>query len=126
MGGGCYQRHAPAALPAGKRPSTHATGGCVSLWTDQDESGKSHPHLGSSPGPYSRQCLTILTELSRYLEPRVVKLIGKSAGRAPSLPVMPWHLPYNGGKRTENPQESKGKPHKCTENPQESTETPLL
>jgi len=29
------------------------------------------------------------------LEPRVVKLIGKSAGRAPSLRVIPWHLPYN-------------------------------
>jgi len=28
-------------------------------------------------------------------EPRVVKLIGKSADRAPSLQVGPWHLPYN-------------------------------
>ena len=25
-----------------------------------------------------------------------------SAGRAPSLRVLPWHLPYNGGKSTEN------------------------
>jgi len=23
----------------------------------------------------------------------------KSAGRAPSLRVLPWHLPYNGGKK---------------------------
>jgi hypothetical protein len=26
----------------------------------------------------------------------------KSAGRAPSLWVLPWHLPYNWGKNTEN------------------------
>jgi hypothetical protein len=49
-----YQRHASAALPPGKRPSTHGTADWVSLWTDQDESGKSHPHLGSNPRPYSR------------------------------------------------------------------------
>jgi hypothetical protein len=28
----------------------------------------------------------------------------KSAGRAPSLRVLPWHLPYNWGKSTEKPQ----------------------
>ena len=28
----------------------------------------------------------------------------KSAGHAPSLRVIPWHLPYNRGKSTENPQ----------------------
>jgi len=27
----------------------------------------------------------------------------KSAGRAPSLQVLPWHLPYNWGKNTEKP-----------------------
>jgi hypothetical protein len=27
-----------------------------------------------------------------------------SAGRAPSSQVIPWHLPYNWGKNTENPQ----------------------
>jgi hypothetical protein len=31
-------------------------------------------------------------------------LIRKSVGRAPSLRVTPWHLPYNWGKSTENPQ----------------------
>jgi len=39
----------------------------------------------------------ITTEQHRY------KLMWKSAGRAPSLRVLPWHLPYNGGKNTENP-----------------------
>jgi len=34
---------------------------------------------------------------------RTTQLIGKSAGRAPSLGVIPWHLPYNWGKNTENP-----------------------
>jgi len=28
----------------------------------------------------------------------------KSADRAPSLLVLPWHLPYNWGKSTEKPQ----------------------
>jgi len=28
----------------------------------------------------------------------------KSVGRAPSLRVLPWHLPYNWGKSTEKPQ----------------------
>jgi len=32
------------------------------------------------------------------------EVIGKCAGRAPSLLVIPWHLPYNWGKRTEKPQ----------------------
>jgi hypothetical protein len=32
------------------------------------------------------------------------RLIGKSAGRAPSLRVIPLHLPYNRGKSTEKPQ----------------------
>ena len=33
----------------------------------------------------------------------VNNLIGNSAGRAPSLKVLPWHLPYNWGKSTEKP-----------------------
>jgi len=32
------------------------------------------------------------------------QLIRKSAGRALSLRVWPWHLPYNWGKSTEKPQ----------------------
>ena len=32
------------------------------------------------------------------------RLIWKSAGRAPSLRVIPWHLSYNRGKSTEKPQ----------------------
>jgi site-specific recombinase XerD len=39
--------------------------------------------------------LTNLLEGFLGFETRVVKLIGKSAGRAPSLRVIPWHLPYN-------------------------------
>jgi len=31
-------------------------------------------------------------------------LIRKSADRAPSLRVIPWHLPYNWGKSMEKPQ----------------------
>jgi len=32
------------------------------------------------------------------------RLIWKSAGRAPSLRVMSWHLPYNWGTSTAKPQ----------------------
>jgi len=35
---------------------------------------------------------------------RTTQLIGKSAGRAPSLRVIPWHLSYNRGKNMEKPQ----------------------
>jgi hypothetical protein len=35
---------------------------------------------------------------------RKIQKFWKSAGLAPSWPVIPWHLPYNWGKNTENPQ----------------------
>jgi len=35
---------------------------------------------------------------------RTTQKVWKSAGRAPSLLVIPWHLPYNWGKSTEKPQ----------------------
>jgi hypothetical protein len=38
------------------------------------------------------------------------KNFGNSAGRAPSLRVIPWHLPYNWGRRTEKPQGSLREP----------------
>jgi hypothetical protein len=39
----------------------------------------------------------------QYIEQHI-SLIRKSADRAPSLRVIPWHLPYNWGKSTEKPQ----------------------
>ena len=38
------QRHAPAALPPGKRPSTHCTGGWVGPRAGLDGCEKSRPH----------------------------------------------------------------------------------
>jgi len=35
---------------------------------------------------------------------RTTQVTGESAGRAPSLRVIHWHLPYNWGKGTEKPQ----------------------
>ena len=35
---------------------------------------------------------------------RTTQIFWKSVGRAPSLRVLPWHLPYNWGKSTEKPQ----------------------
>jgi len=35
---------------------------------------------------------------------RTTQKFWKTAGRAPSLRVLPWHLPYNWGNSTENPQ----------------------
>jgi len=40
----------------------------------------------------------ITTEQHKY------KLIWKGVSRAPSLRVLPWHLPYNWGKITEKSQ----------------------
>jgi hypothetical protein len=45
------QRHAPAALPPGKRPGTHCTGGWVGPTAGLDGYGKSRPHRDSIPGP---------------------------------------------------------------------------
>jgi len=45
----------------------------------------------------------ITTEQHKY------KLMWKSAGRAPSLRVLPWYLPYNWRKITEKPQSRYGK-----------------
>ena len=40
------QRHAPAALPPGKRPGTHCIGGLVGPRAGLDGCGKSHPPTG--------------------------------------------------------------------------------
>ena len=45
------QRHAQAALPPGKKPGTHYTGGWVDPRIGLDGSGKSHPHRDSIPVP---------------------------------------------------------------------------
>ena len=47
------QHHAPAALPPGKMPGTHCTGGWVGLGAGLDRCGKSRPHRDSIPGPSS-------------------------------------------------------------------------
>ena len=43
------QRHAPAALPPGKRPGTHFIGCWVSPRAGLDGCGKSRPPLGFDP-----------------------------------------------------------------------------
>ena len=48
MGG---QRHAPTALPPGKRPGTHCIGGCADPRAGLDGCGKSRPHRDSIPEP---------------------------------------------------------------------------
>jgi hypothetical protein len=47
------QRHAPAALPTGKRPGTHCTGGWVGPRAGLDGCWKSRPHRDSIPGRFS-------------------------------------------------------------------------
>jgi len=47
------QSHAPAALPPGKRPSTHCIGGWVDITAGLDRCGKSRPHWESIPEPSS-------------------------------------------------------------------------
>jgi hypothetical protein len=45
------QYHAPAALPPGKRPISHFTGGWVGSRAGLDGCGKSRPHRDLIPGP---------------------------------------------------------------------------
>jgi hypothetical protein len=47
------QRHAPAAVPPGKRPGTCYTGCYVGLGTGMDGCLKSQPHRNSIPSPSS-------------------------------------------------------------------------
>jgi len=47
------QRHAPAALPQGKRLGTHCIGGWLGPRAGLDRCGKSRPHRDSIPGPPS-------------------------------------------------------------------------
>jgi hypothetical protein len=51
-----------------------------------------------------------------YIEQHKLQLIWKSAGRALSLRVLPWHLPYNRGKSTEKPANLNGIIHKYQKN----------
>jgi len=44
------------------------------------------------------------TEQHKQYTEQHKQLTGKSVGRAPSLRVIPWHLPYNWGKSMEKPQ----------------------
>ena len=44
------QRHAPADLPTGKRPSTHGIGGCVGPRAGLDRFGENIPHAGWGGG----------------------------------------------------------------------------
>ena len=49
--GACGQRHIPVALPPGKRPGTHFTGGWVGSEEGLEEGGKPRPHRVSIRGP---------------------------------------------------------------------------
>jgi hypothetical protein len=71
----CGQRHAPAALPPGKRHGTYCTGGWVDPRASLDECEKPHPHRDSITGPSIPQRVAIPTELSRHfieLFPKVI------------------------------------------------------
>jgi hypothetical protein len=56
------QRHAPAALPPGKRPGTHCIGGWVGSRAGLDGWGKSRP----PPPAFDRQ--TVQPVASRYTD----------------------------------------------------------
>ena len=53
------QRHAPAALPPGKRHGTHCIGGWVGPRAGLKGYGKSRPHQVAIPTTLSRPNLTI-------------------------------------------------------------------
>ena len=61
----------------------------------------SHLHTSSTPNTKNGTYITI-TKLNMHNNKILTNLW--SAGRAPSLRVIPWHLPYNWGKSTEKSQ----------------------
>jgi len=63
------QRHAPTALPLGKRPGTLSTGGWVGPRADLDNCGKSLPHQDLFRRPFSTQRFAIPTTLTRPTQP---------------------------------------------------------
>ena len=61
--------------------------------------------IGLSPGGSNTHLHTNNTENdTKQTIHRATQQFWKSAGRAPSWLVIPWHLPYNRGKSTEKPQ----------------------
>jgi hypothetical protein len=65
--------------------------------------GSSTVHIYIQTIHRTTKLTTLVGKLSGIRTQRLVKLIGKSAGCALSLRVIPWHLPYNWGKHTEKP-----------------------
>jgi len=60
------QRHAPAALPLGKRRLSHCTGGWMGLGDTLDGYEKHRPHQVSNLGTSIHQRVSILTEVFRH------------------------------------------------------------
>ena len=71
MGG---QRHAPAALPPGKRPFTHCIGGWVDPKAGLDGYGKSRPKRDPTPEPSRPMTRTKTAILKRISKVRVCGL----------------------------------------------------
>jgi hypothetical protein len=66
------QRHAPAALPSGKRLGTRCIGSWVGSQGQSGRVGKISPHRGSIPGPSSSYRFAIPTELSRQFKSQLI------------------------------------------------------
>jgi hypothetical protein len=62
--------HATAALPPGKRPGTHCTGGLVGSRAGLNRCRKCRPHWDSIPGPSSppAYCTTLVSSTLRVLK----------------------------------------------------------
>jgi hypothetical protein len=69
------QRHAPAALPADKRPGTHFIRGWVGPRVGVDMCGKSRLYRDSIPGPSSPQRVAVPTQLSRHLQSAIISYV---------------------------------------------------
>jgi hypothetical protein len=71
-------------------------------WVDtQWQQFSSHLHTNNTPNT-ENGIYIIITKLNVHNNKQLTNL--GSAGRAPSLRVIPWHLPYEWGKSTEKPQ----------------------
>ena len=60
--------------------------------------------IGLSPGGSTHLHTNNTHNNTKQTIHKTTQQFWKSAGRAPSWLVLPWHLPYNRGKSTEKPQ----------------------
>jgi hypothetical protein len=86
------QHHVPAAMPMGKRPDIHCTGGWMGTRSYWDGCGNSRRHPVSIRGPCSSYLVAIPAELGHAVVQSVEALRYKSEGRGFDFRWCHWNV----------------------------------